>query len=131
MSLSASIPPTVQIRRTSLAGLVAAVAVAAAAMTWVVALAFDGGSPTTLGVHASSSPPVSSPADVDHGTTSIMSFTPAQLFAGTLGGYALPETDQPTVESVLSSMTPQTRNYTERVMGLTFEQLAAGAAGQP
>ena len=28
-------------------------------------------------------------------------------------------------------MSPETRRYTESVMNLTFEQLAAGAAGQP
>lgn len=132
MSLQASIPQTVQIRRASLAGLMAAVAAVAAAMTWAIALAFDGGSPSAAsGVRPNSAPPVSSHADADRATATLMSFTPAQLFAGTLGGYALPATDRPTIESVLSSMSPQTGAYTERVMGLTFEQLAAGAGGQP
>jgi hypothetical protein len=35
------------------------------------------------------------------------------------------------VESILASMSPQTREYTTRIMNLTFAQLAAGAAGQP
>ena len=35
------------------------------------------------------------------------------------------------MESVLASMSPQTREYTRRIMNLTFAQLAAGAAGQP
>ena len=61
---------------------------------------------------------------------SIMSLTPAQLFAGALGGYALPN-EGPTIESVLSTMSPETRRYTESVMNLTIEQLAAGAAGHP
>jgi hypothetical protein len=62
-----------------------------------------------------------------------MSLTPMQLPVGALGtGYA-PPTEQPglTVESVLASMSPQTRRDTERLMNLTFEQLAAGAAGHP
>ena len=69
-----------------------------------------------------------------HGSSmSIMSLTPAQLAANALGtGYA-PPTKQagPTIESVLASMSPETRRYTEAVMDLTFEQLAAGAAGHP
>lgn len=50
---------------------------------------------------------------------SIMSRTPAQLAAG------------PALESVLASMSPQTRRYTKAIMNLTFAQLAAGAAGHP
>lgn len=132
MSNSASIPRTVEVRRASLAGLMAATAAAAAAVTLAVTLAVDGRSTgTTSSGHASPSPAVSAPAGADRGAVSLMSFTPAQLLAGTLGGYALPATDRPTLESVLSSMSPKTRSYTERIMGLTFEQLAAGAAGQP
>ena len=37
----------------------------------------------------------------------------------------------PTAAAILTSMSPETRRYTESVMNLTFEQLAAGAAGQP
>jgi len=63
----------------------------------------------------------------------IMSLTPAGLAANAFGtGYALPSAHKgPSVESVLASMSPQTREYTERIMNLTFAQLAAGAAGQP
>ena len=64
---------------------------------------------------------------------SIMALTPARLEAGALGiGYALPSAKaSPTLESVLASMTPQTRRYTRAIMALTFAQLAAGAAGSP
>ena len=37
----------------------------------------------------------------------------------------------PTTESILASMTPETRQYTKRIMSLTAAQLAAGAAGHP
>ena len=62
-----------------------------------------------------------------------MSLTAADLAANALGiGYALPSPQKgPSVESVLASMSPQTREYTKRIMNLTFAQLAAGAAGQP
>lgn len=64
---------------------------------------------------------------------SIMSLTPARLAAGALGlGYALPHVQRgPTMESILASMSPETRRYTRAVMALTFRQLAAGAAGSP
>ncbi len=66
-------------------------------------------------------------------TPSIMSLTPAGLAANALGtGYALPSAQKgPSVESVLASMSPQTREYTKRIMNLTFAQLGAGAAGSP
>ena len=62
-----------------------------------------------------------------------MSLTPARLAAGALGlGYALPHVQRgPTMESILASMSPETRRYTRAVMALTFRQLAAGAAGSP
>ena len=65
--------------------------------------------------------------------SSIMSLTPAGLAANALGtGYVLPSAQQgPSVESVLASMSPQTREYTKRIMNLTFAQLGAGAAGAP
>ena len=51
MSVSASIPATVQIRRGRLLGLVAGVAVLAAAVTWVVlTFAVDAGSSTSQAV---------------------------------------------------------------------------------
>jgi predicted metal-binding membrane protein len=156
MSYPHSIPPTVQIRRTQLVGLIVAVAALAAAVTLTVSsLAFDDG--TTSSTASSASRPASSVAQNARRVPSmpvtgaqvaalasigmqpsryidaIMSLTPAQLPAGALGtGYA-PATDQGglTVKSVLASMSPQTRRYTERIMNLTFEQLAAGAAGHP
>jgi hypothetical protein len=62
-----------------------------------------------------------------------MSLTPAQLAGLGLGtGYQLPNAQSsPTAAAVLASMSPKTRRYTESIMNLTFEQLAAGAAGQP
>jgi hypothetical protein len=62
---------------------------------------------------------------------SIMSLTPAELAGGALGtGYALPIAQSgPTTASILASMSPQTREYTKRIMNLTFAQLAAGAGG--
>ena len=33
--------------------------------------------------------------------------------------------------SVLASMSPQTRAYTQAIMSLTFAQLAVGAGGHP
>ncbi len=62
-----------------------------------------------------------------------MALTPARLAAGALGtGYQLPQTQHgPTIASVLASMDPKTRRYTEKIMALTFTQLAAGAAGHP
>ena len=157
MSYSHSIPPTVQIRRSQLVGLVVSVAALAALLTWAVSsLAFDNGATSTTSrvtsKHAAAvasnawrvvPPPVqlrrtarlSSLAGIPSVATtpravSIMSLTPAQLFAGALGGYALPN-EGPTIEAVLSTMSPETRRYTESVMNLTIEQLAAGAAGHP
>jgi hypothetical protein len=149
MSVSPSIPATIEIRRGRLIGLVAAVAVVAAAVTWfLVAFAFDNTSSTanSIGLRtiAVGNPhPPASPHFTVAGPTrasqdarkvpSIMSLTPADLEGGALGtGYALPTTQSgPTTASVLASMSPQTREYTKRIMGLTFAQLAAGAAGQP
>jgi hypothetical protein len=63
---------------------------------------------------------------------SIMSFSPAELSAGALWGYALPSARSGlTRESVLSSLSPKSRRYVEAVTALTFQQLAAGAAGSP
>jgi uncharacterized protein DUF4242 len=141
MSTYPSIPATVEIRRGRFFGLVAAVAVLAAAVTWIlVAVAFDSGSSTTT---AATTPAVqgymsyfgshpTAATDTTRGP-SIMSLTAADLAANALGtGYAIPSAHKgPSVESVLASMSPQTREYTKRIMNLTFAQLAAGAAGQP
>ena len=160
MSTYPSIPATVEIKRGRLFGLVAAVAVLAAAVTWIlVAVAFDGGSSTTsataapavqgymstFGQHptvATDAPPavqgymsyLGQPTGVNtNRSPSMMSLTAGDLAANALGtGYALPSAQKgPTMESILASMSPQTREYTKRIMNLTFAQLAAGAAGQP
>ena len=159
MSASHSIPATVEIRRGRLFGLVGAVAAVAVALTWLLAaVAFDGGSSTTsattvtpavggymsyFGPHPATATetPVrgymsylgqSTGVSTRH-SQSIMSLTPAGLAANVLGtGYMLPTTHKgPSVESVLASLNPETREYTKRIMNLTFSQLAAGAAGQP
>jgi hypothetical protein len=169
MSTYPSIPTTVEIKRGRLFSLFAAVAVLAAAVTWIlVAFAFDGGSSSTTATAAPAvqgymsyfgpHPAVATDTPAAQGylsylywhkgymsylgrhtgvdstrTPSIMSVTPAGLAANALGtGYALPSAQEgPSVESVLASMTPQTRESTKRIMNLTFAQLAAGAAGQP
>src|SRR5262249_12971252 len=65
--------------------------------------------------------------------STLMALTPAELAAGAFGtSYALPTAKSgPTLQSVLASMSPETRRYTKRITGLTFAQLAAGAAGSP
>jgi hypothetical protein len=169
MSTYPSIPRTVEIKRGRLFSLFAAVAVLAAAVTWIlVAFAFDGGSSSTTATaapavqgymsHFGPHPAVATDTPAVQGymsylywhkgymsylgrhtgvdsprTPSIMSVTPAGLAANALGtGYALPSAQEgPSVESVLASLTPQTRESTKRIMNLTFAQLAAGAAGQP
>lgn len=145
MSVSASIPTTVRIRRSRLIGLVALVAVLAAGVTaGVLGLAFDDGTSAPVAQHRSASSTVtltrahgdslaSMFAQPSSDVEPIMSLTPARLAAGALGlGYALPTKQSgPTVASVLASMSPETRRYTQAVMNLTFAQLAAGAAGQP
>jgi hypothetical protein len=76
---------------------------------------------------------LSSVAQSTHGPAWLMRLTPGELAAGVLGSsYALPSGQSgPTVASVLAAMSPQTRRSTERLMALTFGQLAAGAAGSP
>ena len=149
MSVSASIPATVQIRRSHLLGLIGVVAALAACVTWVViAFALDTG--TSGAVSSSTSVFASQPAtftmtrkqieglstmaqQTGRNSGSVMSMTPAQLAGLGLGtGYQLPNAQSsPTAAAVLASMSPETRRYTESVMNLTFEQLAAGAGGHP
>jgi Nickel responsive protein SCO4226-like len=159
MSTYPSIPATVEIKRGRLFGLVALVAALTAAVTWIlVAVAFDSGgsaataarAPTVQGYMSYFGPHPATATDtpafqgymsylgqrtgVDTTRSpSIMTLTPADLAANALGtGYALPTAQKgPSIESVLASMSPQTREYTKRIMNLTFAQLAAGAAGQP
>ena len=151
MSVSASIPATVQIRRGHLLGLIGVVAALAACVTWVVtAFAFDTG---TSGAVSSST----SVSAAQQGSTTFtmtrkqveglstmapqtqgnadpaLSLTPAQLAGVGLGtGYQVPNAQRsPSAAAVLASMSPETRRYTEAVMRLTFAQLAAGGAGHP
>jgi len=155
MSVSASIPATVQIRRTHLLGLIGVAAALAACVTWAVtAFAFDTG---TSGAMSSSQATPSRVGAAQHSPATftmtreqieglstiaqqtqshadpVMSLTPAQLAGVGVGtGYQLPSAQSsPGATEVLASMSPETRRYTEAVMHLTFEQLAAGAAGHP
>ena len=135
MSTSIAIPATIQIKRNRLLTLVAAVAVLAAAITWIIVnFAFDTNASTAPSSAEPVAPAVASSASIDAGRVpSLMSLSPARLAAGALGtGYALPTAQEgPTLASVLASMSPQTRRYTKTVTSLTFAQLAAGAAGHP
>ena len=175
MSYSHSIPPTVQIRRDHLLGLIGVVAALVACVTWVVtAFASDTG---TSGALSSSQATATRVTAAQQGPATftmtrkqveslstmapqtatltmtrkqieglstmaqqtgrhadpLMSMTPAQLAGVGLGtGYQLPKTQSlPTSAAVLASMSPETRRYTESIMNLTFDQLAAGAAGHP
>jgi hypothetical protein len=141
MNVSTTIPQTVQIPRGRLFGLLAGVAALAAAVTWaVLMLVGDTGSSQAGSSATAYTPSLPIPAvAVTRATAtqprtvrSIMDLTPGDLAGGALGGYALPSLQGgETLEEVLASMSPQTRRYTEAVMNLTFEQLAAGAAGHP
>ena len=155
MSASASIPATVQIRRSHLLGLIGAVAALAACVTWVVtAFAFDTGTSGAVSSSQATSTRVGTAQQVPATFTMtrkqiealstmapqtgrhadpLMSMTPAQLAGVGFGtGYQLPNVQRsPSAAAVLASMSPETRRYTERIMNLTFAQLAAGAAGQP
>jgi hypothetical protein len=155
MSYSHSIPPNVQIRRDHLLGLIGVVAALAACVTAVViAFAFDNGTseavssshatatrvaaaqqgPATFTMTRKQIEGLSTMAqETGHHADPLESMTPAQLAGVGLGtGYQLPSAQSsPTAAAVLASMSPQTRRYTERIMNLTFEQLATGAAGQP
>jgi Nickel responsive protein SCO4226-like len=160
MNVSTAIPATVEIRRGRLLGLIVGVAAAAAAVTWaVLAFGADSGSGQAQANMPAQPAIVSSPIPMSgylEGITSrptvvaqpsgarppdardtgkfpsIMSFTPAELSAGAVWGYALPSAPSGlTRESVLSSLSPKSRRYIEALTGLTFEQLGAGAAGSP
>jgi len=115
-------------RRTWLlpAGLVAVVA--AGALAAGLSFSFDHAAPAGPKV-------LYRPSAAAQRPTSLMQLTPGAVAAGALGGYALPvvpvSAHGPTLQGVLASMSPQTRRYTERIMSLTFAQLAAGAGGHP
>jgi hypothetical protein len=121
-----AVPQTSQ-RRWLVAGIAALVLTGVIAA--VLLLAFRGSDQSSPSV----TPSGPSAAQDATRVRSILSMTPAELAGGALGtGYALPATQQgPSVASVLASMDPQTRRYTQAITALTFNQLAAGAAGQP
>jgi hypothetical protein len=105
-------------------GLVVGVAVLVAVCIAVAGLALSHGGTT-------SAPASAQAAKATSQKVTLMQLTPGQIAGGTLGGYALPNENGPSLQQVLASMSPQTRRYTERIMSLTFQQLAAGAAGHP
>jgi hypothetical protein len=137
MSSYPSIPATVEIKRGRLLGLIVGIAALTAAVTWVIsAYAFQSGGSTTAAAPAVQGymSYLGQRTGVDTTRTpSVMSLTPAGLAANALGtGYTLPTAQNgPTTASILASMGPQTRRYTEAITNLTFAQLAAGAAGHP
>ena len=149
MSLSVPIPATIQIRRSHLLGLIGGVAVLAACVTWgVTELALDTGASgaASSSARVSASQPTTFTATrrqieglstmavpSGHHADPVMSTTPAELAGvGSGTGYQLPNArSSPTAAAILASMSPETRRYTESIMNLTFEQLAAGAAGHP
>jgi hypothetical protein len=105
-------------------GLVVGIAVFVAACVAAAGLALSHGSSTTIPASAQAAKATS------HKVT-LMQLTPGEIAGGALGGYALPSMKGPSLQQVLASMSPQTRRYTERIMSLTFQQLAAGGAGHP
>jgi hypothetical protein len=160
MSVSAYIPPTIEMRRSRLLGLLAAVAAVAAAITWSV-LAFAADTGTETATRSKSIPPAGQAAAVKQfalgigklaqaqqnaavvdalglrppttrSVRSVMDLTPGDLAGGGLWGYALPSRHSgPTLAEVLASMSPESRSYVTTLMRLTFRQLAKGAAGHP
>jgi hypothetical protein len=131
MTVHSTIAVPAQRRHRSLA--VWVIALAGLTIATVVAVFLATGGQKSAG--STGAAPITPPQAHVHSTAmaSIMALTPARFAAGALGsGYALPaKASGPTMRSVLASMSPQTRRYTEAVMSLTFAQLAAGAAGSP
>ena len=152
MSIATTAPSTVQIRRSRLLWLIVGVAAVAAASTWALTTLAGGSehdaaksASARISLTSSQKHSLGSIASLGAGylsrssdaptprVPSIFELTPARLAAGALGtGYQLPvKLTGPTLESVLASMSAQTRRWTKAVTGLTFEQLADGAAGYP
>jgi hypothetical protein len=156
MSVAATIPPTFHIGRGRLLGLVCMVVVATAAVTSAVVTygvdAGGGSAQANVPTPAVVSSPIPMTGYLDGITSkptvvpqaagtrshagpdtriSVMQFSPAELSAGAVWGYSLPDTRGLTRESVLASLDPRSRRYVEKVTALTFAQLAAGAAGSP
>jgi hypothetical protein len=160
MTVSPSIPHTVEMRRSRLVGVVTAVALVAALLTWaLLTFAVDTGTETSM--RSKSAPAAKQAAAVKQfengigkigqaqqnaavldalgprlastlSVRSLMDLTPGDLAGGGLGGYALPSRQSgPTLAEVLASMSPESRRYVTTLMRLTFRQLAEGAAGYP
>src|SRR5262245_29675955 len=131
VNASATIPTTIEIRRSRLLGLIGGVAAVAAAVTWAVsAYAVDSGAKTTYsGVAPTSaatvtSSPIPSTGYLDAVTSpektsvqAITSLTPQQL-AAAFG------TDFETA-AVLARLTPSERSYVKSIMAMTPAQLRA------
>lgn len=142
MTVSASVPATIQMRRRHLLGLLAAVGVVAGAVTWaVLAFAVNTGTETAARStskiagaqqHAAVVDAVGLDPQSTRGVRSVMDLTPGDLAAGGLWGYALPSPQSgPILADVLASMSPESRRHVTTLMSLTFRQLAEGAAGYP
>jgi hypothetical protein len=132
MTVHTSIAVPARQRHTRFA--VLAAALVAAAIVTAVAVALATGSSHKSAGSGRLSPASTPQAHYNSAAMdSIMALTPARFAAGALGsGYALSvKQTGPTLASILASMSPQTRRYTEAVMALTFTQLKAGAAGSP
>jgi hypothetical protein len=129
MTVHTSIAVPARQRHTRFALLAAALVALAVVIVVAVALA-TGGHKSARSIRPASAPQAQNRSAA---TESIMALTPARLAARALGsGYALPvEHSDSMPASILASMSPKTRRYTEAVMALTFTQLKAGAAGSP
>jgi hypothetical protein len=138
MNVSATIPPTVQIRRSRLVGLLGGVAAVAAAATWaVLAFGTDSGSgqtQTSVAAPIVASSPIPMTGYLDGITTHptvvedpLMTSSPIPM-TGYLDGI----TSNPTVveqPSVVSSLSPSERRYVEGIMSLTPLERAAAFGG--
>jgi len=112
----------------------AAVLVVAAVVAVVLAITLPTSTSSTDTKGSKETSASIAPARHDPSAVSkLMALTPADLAGGAFGaGHALQGVqNSPTLAQVLASMSPATRRYTERIMRLTFAQLAAGAAGSP
>jgi uncharacterized protein DUF4242 len=151
MTVSASTPTTIQIRRSRLIGLLAFVATVAAAITWAVQAFAPNEGPSALPQNTPTADAVAVEqfangtaniaraqqdaaalyANPIRSIRSIMDLTPGDLAGGGVWGYVVPSRQTDTLEEVLASMSPESRRYVTTIMGLTFRELAHGAAGSP
>ena len=131
MTLSTSVPATVQIRRSSLLGGAVLVAAAAAAVTWVLLTFAWGTSSSTAGRQASVVQQVES---YGRGLTNAGSFfrTPAQVSRYVQGITSMTRVEQAAAfggpGGVIDALglDPQDAKYVKGIMALTPAQLAAG-----